>query len=385
MKYKQGPETSLHYSLAALCNYLGMLRCTVIMPTRDQDARWFLVDDLTSADPLVAIHANILTTPNGSGYMDSGGFTLWFRDSFLEETDKIRCGRKSVLILDGCCAHINLDAARLARDHNVNLYVMPPGTTSVLQPLDVGVFNILHQCWNSKLKDWRDAHPGHALRHRDVVRLMAAALHDLAPSHCASAFRRCGIVPWDPEGTKDKILATNRGYLLTPQWAAEAAPVNGSDFKAAVLKILQQKINQQHTDARAPRANASKRMALRAEGRPLLLTSAEVIQRLQQARADKEHSRQEAQARAAQRTRHQADRDAKQAAWDAMSPEERAARTQEKRRLQVEKAKATRKRNKRRALDAGSGAGSAALPPTNNIAIAAANAVAIQSDTEDDQ
>lgn len=75
-----------------------------------------------------------------SGYMDSDLFITWFRDLFIPN-----CGSKRpvLLVMDNHDTHINLNVVKLAMENNVTLLGLPPHTTHILQPLDVGIMGPL--------------------------------------------------------------------------------------------------------------------------------------------------------------------------------------------------------------------------------------------------
>ena len=58
-----------------------------------------------------------------------------------------------LLIFDGHHSHISLELIELARENNIHLLCLPPHTTHLLQPLDVGVFGPLKQAWKKILKE----------------------------------------------------------------------------------------------------------------------------------------------------------------------------------------------------------------------------------------
>lgn len=72
--------------------------------------------------------------------MDSSLFISWFRNVFL-----VNCGqqRPVLLVMDNHDTHVSLDVIKIAADNNVTLIGLPPHTTHILQPLDVGIMGPL--------------------------------------------------------------------------------------------------------------------------------------------------------------------------------------------------------------------------------------------------
>ncbi len=76
--------------------------------------------------------------------MDADLFSNWFTEHFLKF-----CGseRPIILLMDGASSHYCPDMIRTAIKQQVVLFVLPPHTTQVCQPLDKGVFAALKTGW----------------------------------------------------------------------------------------------------------------------------------------------------------------------------------------------------------------------------------------------
>jgi hypothetical protein len=72
--------------------------------------------------------------------MDGELFLLWFTKVFLPNSpaDKPR-----LLIMDNHESHLTLALVDQAKANNVELFCLPPHTTHIYQPLDVGMFRPL--------------------------------------------------------------------------------------------------------------------------------------------------------------------------------------------------------------------------------------------------
>ena len=77
-------------------------------------------------------------SPNG--YMDEELFLTWFEEIFVVGTSHVR---PTVLIIDGHGSHITYSVIKRAMEENIKIILLPPHTTNVLQPLNVGLFRSL--------------------------------------------------------------------------------------------------------------------------------------------------------------------------------------------------------------------------------------------------
>ena len=77
---------------------------------------------------------------NESGWMDAPNFLSWFQKLVLPAVSHLISTGPVYLFFDGHHSHISLELIRVARDHKVKLFCLPPNCTHIVQPLDVGVF-----------------------------------------------------------------------------------------------------------------------------------------------------------------------------------------------------------------------------------------------------
>ena len=89
--------------------------------------------------------ASYTCTPNGM--MLDINFENWFRTQFLPLSKPRRPDVHRLLILDGHNSHISYSLIKLAKDNNVHLLCLPPGSSHALQPLDVAVFKAVKDVW----------------------------------------------------------------------------------------------------------------------------------------------------------------------------------------------------------------------------------------------
>lgn len=138
---------------------------------------------------------------SGSGWMEKPHFTKWFRDVFIPAAKKIDSGAH-ILVVDGHVSHIGYDLIAFARANDIHLVLLPPHSTHILQPFDVGIFGPMKAEWSKVLE-------GFNLREKRVCvekYHMASLLKELweralKPQHVLMGFRRSGLCPFNPEET----------------------------------------------------------------------------------------------------------------------------------------------------------------------------------------
>jgi len=74
---------------------------------------------------------------SSSGWMDQDLFADWFLHHFFVSTI---ASRPLSLLLDGHSSHYTLELVKLAAEHDVILFCLPPRTTADTQPLNTSCF-----------------------------------------------------------------------------------------------------------------------------------------------------------------------------------------------------------------------------------------------------
>ena len=93
---------------------------------------------------------------SSSGWMDQELFADWFLHYFLMYAV---ASRPLLLILDGHSSHYTLELVKLAAEHDVILFCLPPHTTADSQPLDTTCFKPLKAYWVDVCRKYLFANP----------------------------------------------------------------------------------------------------------------------------------------------------------------------------------------------------------------------------------
>lgn len=145
-----------------------------------------------------------------SGWFDSDTFVDWFKKVVVRFAERNAQGKEVALIGDNLASHMSLEVVTLCEKYKIRLIFLPPNSTHLLQPLDVGVFGPLKCAWKHVLTEWKETDGKHAttLPKWTLPRLLLQLLHAMEPRWpqlAVSAFRTCGIYPLDPEAVLLKL------------------------------------------------------------------------------------------------------------------------------------------------------------------------------------
>ena len=85
---------------------------------------------------------------------------------------------------------MSIRLVELARSSNVHLFCLPPHTTHLLQPLDVGVFGPVKNAWRSVLKENQIATCAATVTKQEFPHLLVKLWdRSFLPQHFTSGFR----------------------------------------------------------------------------------------------------------------------------------------------------------------------------------------------------
>ena len=88
---------------------------------------------------------------NSKGWTSNIHGEFWMEECFEPATRAKAKGRKRLLLCDGHDSHISAQFVRFCIDHDIVLFLLPPHSSHLLQPLDVGVFSPLKHAMSSQL------------------------------------------------------------------------------------------------------------------------------------------------------------------------------------------------------------------------------------------
>jgi DDE superfamily endonuclease len=161
---------------------------------------------------ILIIPYSLAASPNG--WTDTEVMFEWVKSTFEPETAKIAEGRRRLLIFDGHISHCSLKLILFAESKGITILLLPPHTTHRLQPLDVGVFGPLSQAWKRVVKDM--ANKGYIVRKNNLISMYSQARKQaLTEANIRTAFKRCGIEPYDPSVVTEQDLAPAERNSIT--------------------------------------------------------------------------------------------------------------------------------------------------------------------------
>ena len=138
---------------------------------------------------------------------------------------KEKSAASTLILYDGHKSHISLTLTEWAKKYNVVLFVLPPHTSHITQPLDVAVFGPFKSMYNSECQAYMKRNPGLSVTKYEVAQLTSTPyLRALSAENLISAFRKTGIHPFNNKDITDSQVAPSVIYHKQDPPAEEQDP-----------------------------------------------------------------------------------------------------------------------------------------------------------------
>lgn len=118
---------------------------------------------------------------------------------FDKHTRTRTTGVYRLLVLDGHDSHHSTDFEVYCKENNIVTLCMPPHSSHILQPLDVGCFSPLKTAYGKQIEGMMRASITHITKEDFFPAFLAAHKAAITPENIQGGFRGAGLVPFDPE------------------------------------------------------------------------------------------------------------------------------------------------------------------------------------------
>ena len=158
-----------------------------------------------------------------SGWSNSVLFQDYLKIHFLKYVPKQE-GSKILILYDGSSTHFNAELIEWALTQNIVLFVIPPQSSHLLQPLDISCFSPRKKACNSLAHSYMKDNPGQIINRYAMTSLICKAYSSaMTPSNIKQSFEKTGIYPFNRGVTTPNISCRLIGkyYLCRHRIAVE--------------------------------------------------------------------------------------------------------------------------------------------------------------------
>ena len=154
-----------------------------------------------------------------NGWINGELFHAWFVNHFLSYAPRIR---PLILLMDGHSSHYCPDTIRYAAEEGILLFVLPPNTTHLTQPLDKGCFSPLKVRWRQICHEFRCKNPGRVITRFDFNQLFSEVWYEsMSVKNITSSFKTTGVCPFNRHALKVPGMESKVFSLFQPERLVE--------------------------------------------------------------------------------------------------------------------------------------------------------------------
>lgn len=154
-----------------------------------------------------------------NGWINSELFDAWFLNHFLKYVPQTR---PLLLLLDGHSTHYSPRTINLAAEQGILVYVLPPNTTHLTQPLDKGCFSPLKVLWRQACHDFRRANPGRVVARYEFSELFSEVWYSaMSARNIVASFKTTGVCPFNRQALKVPGMEKEEFTSFQPENLAE--------------------------------------------------------------------------------------------------------------------------------------------------------------------
>ncbi|KAH7463475.1 hypothetical protein FOMA001_g18107 [Fusarium oxysporum f. sp. matthiolae] len=192
----------------------------------------------------------IATSQNG--WTDNEIGLEWLKH-FDRYTAKRSNSRYRLLILDGHESHHLLDFEEYCKENKIITLCMPPHSSHLLQPLDVGCFSLLKKAYGREIEHLIRCSITHVSKTEFFPAFYAAFQATMTEANSKEGFRGAGLVPLDPESVVLKLDV----QLRTPTPIEEEASHPNSWVSKTPKTVLEAEFQSEYLEGRIRRHQSS--------------------------------------------------------------------------------------------------------------------------------
>ena len=128
-----------------------------------------------------------------------------------------------MLLLDGHSSHYSPATIKLAAENQILVFVLPPNTTQIAHPLDVGCFSPLKAAWRKYCHDFRAKNTGRVVTRYDFCQIFSRAWYKaMSVANIVSSFKATGVCLFNRHAFDNTVTEGSVNYAaFNPQNLAE--------------------------------------------------------------------------------------------------------------------------------------------------------------------
>lgn len=193
-QFSQGIENGLQRLPASIAR---ATRCSpfLVVQGKNHLANWYTDGGLP---------CDWVIKPTENGWTNNETGLEWIKH-FDKHTTARAKGPYRMLVLDGHESHESAEFQEYCKAHNIITLGLPPHSSHLTQPLDVGCFSVLKRAYGRQIETFIKAHINHITKVEFFLAFVAAYKESMTAQNAQAGFRGAGLVPFDPQVVLSKL------------------------------------------------------------------------------------------------------------------------------------------------------------------------------------
>ena len=129
-----------------------------------------------------------------------------------------------MLVLDGHESHLSPEFEAYCKSNNIITISLPPHSSHLTQPLDVGCFSVLKRFYGAEINMFVKSHINHITKVEWFIAFHHAYIKIMTQNNIKAGFRGTGLVPHNPDAVISKLDIKLRTPTPTGPPSAESDP-----------------------------------------------------------------------------------------------------------------------------------------------------------------
>lgn len=145
---------------------------------------------------------------SNSGWMTTETFYEYISNIFYPWLLKENAEFPIIVYMDNHSSHLNLPLATFCREKKIELIMLPPNSTHIMQPLDISFFHPFKEMWKKCVPKWKNEQNLSQFKKEDFPLVLKFTLENMtnAEKVIVSGFRGSGLYPFNPKAVDYDIL-----------------------------------------------------------------------------------------------------------------------------------------------------------------------------------
>jgi hypothetical protein len=161
--------------------------------------------------------------PTSNGWTNNETGLEWLKH-FEKHTAACTKGPYRMLVLDGHESHESAEFQEYCKAHNIITLCLPPHSSHLTQPLDIGCFSVLKRAYGRQIETFIKAHINHITKIEFFLAFTTAYKESITAQNAQAGFRGAGLVPFNPQAVISKLDVRLRTPTPTRPPSSDANP-----------------------------------------------------------------------------------------------------------------------------------------------------------------